>query len=582
MQTKSNTTKHKNNFETPILFVIFNRPDITQKVFNEIKKIRPKKLFITADGPRNNEEKKLCNKTRKIIEQVDWECEIKKNYSNKNLGCKIGVSSGINWFFKHVEAGIILEDDCLPNQSFFYFCKELLERYKDNKKIMMISGDNFQNKKQHGNGSYYFSKMCHIWGWATWKRAWQHYDVNMKDYPEFKKQNKINTIWGKKYIQKYWIKIFDQIYNKEIDTWDYQWVYSVWKQNGLSIIPNVNLISNIGFRDDATHTKSPNKLANKQLQTLKKIKHPQKIIQSKKADNYFLYNSIKKGTNNYFLYKITHMIKSIFKRFWTASPKSIYNKINKLLNHDQKIKTKKVTIDQGQAKGITITVPEIQKGYYGDMTGGNYEGYILETIQKHDIKNKTIWDVGAHMGYHSLLFAKYIGENGKIIAFEPNPKIRKILQENINDNSELSSKIATRKEALSDKISHSTMSISKHGHQTSSSGGYLNTITPPLEKESYKNFECVGVDTDTVDNLIQNKKVAIPYLMKIDIEGAEFDLLKGAKNTLQTIQPILIIEIHNISMMFHVQKLLTKLGYQLKIINEKAKSPTRNILAYKK
>ena len=152
---KKNTNKI-GNFKTPILFIIFNRPDVTQKVFNEIKKIKPKKLFITADGARNEDEWKKCNKARNIINQIDWECEIRKNYSDKNLGCKIGVSSGIDWFFKNVEQGIILEDDCLPNQSFFWFCRELLSKYKDDKRIGSISGSNpFTRNFQHSN-SYFF------------------------------------------------------------------------------------------------------------------------------------------------------------------------------------------------------------------------------------------------------------------------------------------------------------------------------------------------------------------------------------------------------------------------------------------
>jgi len=299
-----------NGLATPILLIIFNRPDTTEKVFNEIKKIKPKKLFVSADGPRENKpgEKEKCLATRKIIDQVDWECEVYKKYSDVNLGCKLGVSSGIDWFFKNVEQGIILEDDCLPAQSFFKFCEELLEKYKNNDKIMMISGDNFQNGRQRGDGSYYFSKFSHIWGWATWRRAWEHYSVNMEGYPKFKQDKKINAIWNKKYIRKYWTNIFDQVYENKIDTWDYQWAFSIWKMDGLCVIPNYNLISNIGFRDDATHTKSANKLANQKIQSMDIIKHPFKIEQNKKADNY--YSKIFK--------------KSLFKK--------ILNKINALYN----------------------------------------------------------------------------------------------------------------------------------------------------------------------------------------------------------------------------------------------------------
>jgi len=244
---------------------------------------------VSADGPRENKpgEKEKCLAARKIIDRIDWECEVYKKYSDANLGCKIGISSGIDWFFKNVEQGIILEDDCLPSQSFFWFCEELLNKYKNNEKIMMISGDNFQNGRQRGDGSYYFSKFSHIWGWATWRRAWEHYSVNMEGYPKFKQDKKINAIWSKEYIRKYWLDTFDQAYENKIDTWDYQWAFSIWKMDGLCVIPNYNLISNIGFRDDATHTKSASKLANQKIQSMDIIKHPSKIEQNKKADNYY-------------------------------------------------------------------------------------------------------------------------------------------------------------------------------------------------------------------------------------------------------------------------------------------------------
>lgn len=273
--------------ETPIAFIIFNRPDTTQRVFDEIKKAQPKKLFVIGDGARNEEEIKIVEKTRKIIDQVDWNCEVYKNYSNKNLGCKIRVSSGIDWFFENVEQGIILEDDCLPSRSFFWFCEELLEKYKDEEKVTMISGDNFQDGIQRGGASYYFSLFNHIWGWATWKRAWKYYDVKMKDYPDFKKENRVNNFWENPIVRKYWINIFNNVYKNKIDTWDYQWTYAMWKQGGLSIIPNVNLIKNIGFGSEATHTKT-DKSGKMVLDTseIVSLMHPKLIIQDKEADEY--------------------------------------------------------------------------------------------------------------------------------------------------------------------------------------------------------------------------------------------------------------------------------------------------------
>ena len=242
--------------DTPVLFLIFNRPDTTEKVFNAIKQAKPKQLFISADGPRQEKpgEFEKCQAARKIVEQVDWDCDLQVLFRDNNLGCKKAVSSGINWFFEQVDEGIILEDDCLPDQSFFGFCQELLKYYRNNPKIMHISGNNFQFGRKRGNASYYFSIYNHIWGWATWKRAWQYYDVTMADFEEFKKTNQIEKITRNKDEQAYWMYFFEKVWRNEIDTWDYQNVYSMWKKQGLAILPNVNLVSNIGFTKDATHT----------------------------------------------------------------------------------------------------------------------------------------------------------------------------------------------------------------------------------------------------------------------------------------------------------------------------------------
>lgn len=243
------------NFNTPILFLIFNRPDTTQKVFDVIKRVQPKQLFVAADGPRSNKlgEKEKCEETRKIINQINWDCEVRTLFRDENLGCGKAVSGAITWFFKNVEEGIILEDDCLPNESFFTFCKLLLEKYRYNDEIAIISGNNF-NKQKIGNADYYFSKISHIWGWATWRRTWNKYDIKISEYTNFKKEKKIEKIWSNSRFQKYWIYIFDEVYNNNIKTWDYQLVFSLFLNNSLCICPNVNLVSNIGFGKDFTNT----------------------------------------------------------------------------------------------------------------------------------------------------------------------------------------------------------------------------------------------------------------------------------------------------------------------------------------
>ena len=272
---------------TPVLFLIFNRPDTTQKVFDAIKKAKTKQLFVAADGPRENKEgeKEKCEQARKIIEQVDWDCKVKTLFRDKNLGCKVAVSSAIDWFFKNVKEGIILEDDCLPSQSFFWFCRELLEHYRDDTRIMIISGDNFQFDRKRGDGSYYFSKYPHRWGWATWRRVWKHYDVNMKNFEEFKKEAQINNVFNIKQQQKYWTKIFQIVYEGKIDTWDYQWAYSCFINNGLCIMPNVNLVSNIGFGLDSTHTKDKSStFSEMEAREITDIIHPNFVLADQEAD----------------------------------------------------------------------------------------------------------------------------------------------------------------------------------------------------------------------------------------------------------------------------------------------------------
>ncbi len=277
--------------KTPVAFLIFNRPDTTERVFREIRKARPPKLLVVADGPRSDHpgEAKKCEDTRKIIEQVDWDCEVMKNYSDINMGCKRRVSSGLDWVFETVEEAIILEDDCLPSQSFFRFCQELLEYYKDDTRVMHISGNNFQFGQNRTSYDYYFSKkFFHVWGWATWERAWRYYDINMKRWPLFRSNNLLDSIFPNVIERRKKSQIFEATYNGMIDTWDYQWTFSCLSQHALAIIPNKNMVSNIGFHRHATHTSNKSDLfANLPIEEIKSpLNHPDFIITNKKADDF--------------------------------------------------------------------------------------------------------------------------------------------------------------------------------------------------------------------------------------------------------------------------------------------------------
>ena len=276
-------------FDTPILFLIFNRPDTTQKVFDEIKKQRPKYLYVAADGARKNKpnEKCLCEKTRKIVEQIDWDCELHTLFREQNLGCGIAVSSAITWFFENVEQGIILEDDCLPHADFFPYCETLLMRYKNVVEVKMISGDNFQKGIKRGSESYYFSIYTFIWGWATWKRTWDDFSYTLKDYPvkEFKSILKRHfPLWTERHV---WLDRFLLLKKGRTDIWDYQFSFSIWKSNGICIVPNSNLISNIGFGEDATHTSGKSHASCLQVCEILPLTHPKQLCINREADEFY-------------------------------------------------------------------------------------------------------------------------------------------------------------------------------------------------------------------------------------------------------------------------------------------------------
>ena len=235
--------------KTPIAFLIFNRPQNTQTVFNAIRQVKPSRLLVVADGPRAEHllEAERCQVARSVIEQVDWPCEVLTNYSDVNLGCKKRISSGLDWVFGKVEEAIILEDDCLPHPSFFLYCEALLERYRNDTRIVSIGGHNVQFNNSRTSYSYYYSRYFHCWGWASWRRAWKHYDINMRLWPEVRDTGLLRLIYEHPSDVAYWSRIFQETYDGLVDTWDYQAAFAFLIQSGLSVIPKHNLVSNIGF-----------------------------------------------------------------------------------------------------------------------------------------------------------------------------------------------------------------------------------------------------------------------------------------------------------------------------------------------
>ena len=288
-------------FSTPVLFITFNRLETTKKVFEQISLVKPKKLYISSDGPRSNkkDEHSIIIKIREyLLSNINWDCEIQTLFFDENKGCRNAVSSSINWLFENEKKGIILEDDCLPDPSFFNFCEQMLDKYEYDNRIWHISGYNFLNEKKFSNYDYNFTKYINVWGWATWSDRWSKYDVNISNFNQFNLNNEISNFNFSKKVNKFWLRAFSEVYNNKIDTWDYQWVFTIFSNNGLSIIPQKNLISNIGFGINATHTFFDHLgYSSVNLENLDKLNltHPTFILENKLITNTFNNIYIKKN-----------------------------------------------------------------------------------------------------------------------------------------------------------------------------------------------------------------------------------------------------------------------------------------------
>lgn len=300
-------------FKTPILLLVFNRPEHTRRVLTQIGKIKPAFLYVVADGPRERNEQDVmnCSLTREVVTStIDWPCQVKTLFRDKNLGCGLSPADGITWFFQQVEEGIILEDDCLPSISFFEYCQSMLAFFKEDERIMHISGNNFQNGISRGQGSYYFSAYTHNWGWATWRNRWAVFDFEMKDY-----STDLVTSLSQSYGFKpdeilFWENCFQDVVNhNRNDIWDFRWMYSVWKNKGISVLPQINLVMNIGFGPQATHTHTGGDNI-RGTGELHSIIHPMKrLITNHAADRYSFENHF-----NSKQFIITHMLNFIRSR----------------------------------------------------------------------------------------------------------------------------------------------------------------------------------------------------------------------------------------------------------------------------
>lgn len=279
--------------QSPVAFIIFNRPEVTERVFAAIRAARPFKLFLIADGPRLNVRSDLarCATTRAVVDQIDWPCEVHRKFAASNLGLRRNVSEGLDWVFNHAEEAIILEDDCLPDPSFFRFCDELLLRYRNHPEVGVISGANLSPAAvtSGADASYHFSRYCHIWGWATWRRVWQSYDAALKEWPALDQTGWLADKVQTSSARNYWRRHFDDCFQNHADglgTWDVQLVFALWRQNLLSIVPRRNLVANLGFGPDAVHTRHTSRTGEREATAMRfPLRHPTSVAVDAHADH---------------------------------------------------------------------------------------------------------------------------------------------------------------------------------------------------------------------------------------------------------------------------------------------------------
>ena len=305
----------KNIEKIPVVFIVYNRPELTKITFKKIKIHKPKKLFIICDGPKNNLlDRNKCQKVRSIVSRINWQCKVYKNFSNKNLGCKKRIITGLNWVFTKVNQAIIIEDDCLVNKSFFKFCYQLLNKYKFNARVFMITGtnllENYSQKKD-----YFYSNYGIIWGWATWKRSWKKYKYQKYFWKRYRNKIDWNFLGFNNIAINHWINLFNKVYFKNYNTWDYQLWASMWLNKSYAIVPRLNMVTNLGFNSKATHTKYQADKKKKKKNNICNIKeynesiNHDKFYEDKLVEKYY-------SINNYYINFKKKIINFFFKYFY--------------------------------------------------------------------------------------------------------------------------------------------------------------------------------------------------------------------------------------------------------------------------
>lgn len=553
-----------NNWQlkTPVVFLIFRRPDITARVFAEIARARPPKLLVVADGPRADRpgEAEKCATARAIIEQVDWPCEVLTNYAETNMGCGRRVSSGLDWAFSLVEEAIILEDDCLPHPTFFRYCEELLERYRDDERVMVVSGDNFQQGKQRTEYSYYFSRYPHCWGWASWRRAWRHYDHEMTLWPFVRDNGWLYDVLQDAQAVAYWSHQFQKTYEGDIDSWNYRWMFNCWTQSGLTALPNVNLVSNIGFGADATHFESKKTpFAHLPCVAIScPVQHPAHVIRDTQADRFTEKNNfgiVQQDENHVKSQKkaVLRWVKKNILSVWSAGNAS------RLLHSGTSGRGDPMTMVT--KKFVSPFISKLKSTYYWYRKPGilrslehqlrgvprytsgrlTVAGWDLEYVDSlsltatidvlllkkwNDFVARSnaprILDCGSNIGISVLNYKKHF-PGARITAFEPDEKVAAVLRRNLARNNLAD---VTVVEAAVWKET-GVMDFWNEG----ADAGRLTSAASAKATSKVKTVDIRTYLTEPID------------LIKMDIEGAEYEVIAHLADELQLVQNM-IIECH--------------------------------------
>ena len=475
---------------TPVVFLVYKRPKHTERVLDAIRQARPKEIFVVADGPKNQGEEESTAQTIALIKKGSTgECSVKCNIAKSNLGLANRVSSVITWARRQCNEAIILEDDCLPDPSFFKFCGELLEKYRNEENIGCITGNNFQDGVKVGNASYYFSDFPHCWGWATWKRAWKYYDHKFDNWTAVEKL--IYQNHGSQALE-YFETIKRKIENEDLDSWAFRWTFSLWAKAMLTVTPQKNLVSNIGCGNEATHTKS---IEAQSINSLPfPLTHPSSIFRNTEADKRVLNDHFKIST------KIT------LNRFTQTD----YKNVRKKKRHSSfftKFLGKKIkAVD-------SASLLAQNKEIFGD------EIYKFSCCNDCPI----IIDVGANIGL-SLIYFKNLFPNARITAFEPDPFIFKALKHNIES---FVLKDVTIHESACFGVSK-TLSFS----QDHADGGRVRLKSVNKKAIKVNAVKLSEYLQDTVD------------FLKIDAEGSELSILQECQGKLKNVRN-LFIEYHS-------------------------------------